>query len=247
MGRSVDKKFSRWDEIEQRADRRYRDLAQTDAGRAARRRLRQHAPSVTKKLWRAGGVLAATLAAFIVVYALFGAIGIDGFLLLLLGLVVAMGAVFFLPERREPEPTTESIKNAELGALPRRVERWLDRRRVDLPAAASRQVDELMLRLEILAEQLEKVEQEAPVVADARKLIGDELPRLVESYTGVPRAYRQAGSEAEMQLTEGLETVSAELQRLSEQLARGDLDRLAIEGRFLESKYRAPDAGASRD
>lgn len=247
MSRSVDQVLARYKEFEHRADRRYRDLVSTEAGRAARRRLQQHGPSVTKKLWRAGGVVAAALAAFIVVYAMFGAIGIDGFLLLLLGLAVAMGAVFFLPSRQEPEPTSESIQNAELAALPRRVERWLERRRSELPAAASRQVDELLLRLEVLAEQLEKVEQNAPVVSDARKLIGDELPRLVESYTGVPRSYRQPGSEAEVQLTEGLETVSGELQRLSEQLARGDLDRLAIEGRFLESKYRDPQQDAANE
>ncbi|MEE4349957.1 MAG: hypothetical protein V2J26_07000 [Pacificimonas sp.] len=238
----TDQVLAKLDDFVARSEGRRRELARSPEGQRASERLksRELSPSGLKtRLQRNAVMIGVGLAAFVAVYMIFGAIGIDGFLLMLaLGVAGFVGVNMLPAKRAEPEPTTETIRNAELAALPIRVERWLARRRADLPAAASAQIDELLLRLEVLAEQLEKVDQDAPVVKDARKLIGDELPRLVESYLGVHASYRGAGSEAETQLTEGLETVSSELKRLSEQLARGDLDRLAIEGRFLESKYK---------
>ncbi|MBZ6378312.1 hypothetical protein B5C34_00480 [Pacificimonas flava] len=244
MSRDVDRVLGKFDEFVDRSERRYRDLANSDAGRAAlRRRESRMGSGLRTRVIRGAGALVAVMVALFVAGLVFGPIGIDGLLWAILGLGAAVLVASFSPVRKEPEPTVETIRNAELAALPVRVERWLEKRRSDLPAAAARQVDELVLRLEVLAEQLEKVGADAPVVKDARKLIGEELPRLVESYLDVHQSYRSPGSEAEQQLTEGLETVSAELQRLSEQLARGDLDRLAIEGRFLESKYRDGGAG----
>ncbi len=53
---------------------------------------------------------------------------------------------------------------------------------------------------------------------------------------------RAPGSEPEQQLLEGLVTIADELRRLSEQLVRGDLDALAVEGKFLEQRYKDPAA-----
>ena len=229
----------KYDEFTARADRQLAELKRTDAGRAAARRLaaRERSP-VRGRLKRAALIFVATIVAALLFGIFIGPIGIDGLVLLILALAVALGTALFWPARREAEPTTDTIRNAELGALPVRVERWLARRRGELPASAGVQIDELLLRLEVLAPQLERVDPAAPVVTDARRLIGDELPRLVQSYVDVPASYRGQGSEPERQLHEGLATISAELRRLSEQLAKGDLDRLAIEGRFLEIKYR---------
>ncbi|MEM8826734.1 MAG: hypothetical protein AAF205_01615 [Pseudomonadota bacterium] len=247
MVRSVDQVLTRFDDFTARADRNLKQLRQTDAGRAAarRRRDRERTP-LRKKARTAAYAFVALIVAALVWGIVIGPIGIDGVVLLALALAGAVAAPFLISRRVKPEPapTEETIRNAELGALPVRVERWLEQRRADLPASARVQVDELLLRLEVLAPQLEKVEADAPVVTDARRLIGDELPRLVSSYVDVPQSYRQPGGEADVQLHDGLATVSAELKRLSEQLAKGDLDRLAIEGRFLETKYQGTaDAG----
>jgi hypothetical protein len=45
------------------------------------------------------------------------------------------------------------------------------------------------------------------------------------------------------QLIEGLNVVDAELQRMSEQLASGDLHKLATQGRYLELKYQGDSDG----
>jgi hypothetical protein len=44
-------------------------------------------------------------------------------------------------------------------------------------------------------------------------------------------------------LIEGLNVVDAELQRMSEQLASGDLYKLATQGRYLELKYQGDPDG----
>ncbi|MGB3722486.1 MAG: hypothetical protein WA979_06665 [Pacificimonas sp.] len=241
MAKSVDQVLTKFDDFTARADRQLQDLRRSREGQAATRRMekRDRSPWLTK-LKRSGITVAVVALVALTLAMLIGGIGIDGFVLLVLALVAAFAVPMMLPSRptREPEPTVDNIINAELGALPVRVERWLASRRHDLPATARSQVDELLLRLEILAPQLEKVDVDAPVVTDARRLIGDELPRLVTSYVDVPASYRETGGDADKQLHEGLATISGELKRLSEQLAKGDLDRLAIEGRFLEIKYK---------
>ena len=247
MARSVDEVMSRYQDVTLRADRKLRDLANTEQGRAAAARLRQRqgqGGTLKTKALKVGAILLASFVALLVIGNILGGLGIFNFMMLVLATAIASGAVLVWPRRVEKPVTQEEIVNAELGALPVRVEKWLAARRNDLPAAAQRQCDELLLRLEVLSAQLKKVENDAPVVNDARKLIGEELPRLVESYLNVPESHRTRGSEPERQLVEGLDTVSTELQRLSDQLARGDLDRLAIEGRFLEIKYRDPENSA---
>ena len=77
-----------------------------------------------------------------------------------------------------------------------------------------------------------------------RRLIGDELPELVRGYQSVPHALRRADTDGmmpERQLLDGLSVVDGELTRMSEQLARGDLERLATQGKYLELKYQGGD------
>jgi hypothetical protein len=46
------------------------------------------------------------------------------------------------------------------------------------------------------------------------------------------------GLNPEKQLIDGLNIVDSELTRMSEQLASGDLVKLATQGRYLELKYQ---------
>jgi hypothetical protein len=228
-------------EVTQRADEALDRLKRTTEGRAAQsRRLQRRTKSVATRVSRAvlgaaGLVLAALIYAMVI-----SPLGVSGFMLLVIGVVALMGLLLRYP--REETPTRETLKEAELGALPNRVEDWLDRQRTNLPPRAGRQIDELLLRLEVLSAQLKEVGPGAPVAGDARRLIGDHLPRLVDTYLKVQAPYRQPGSEAEAQLHESLATISSELKRLSDQLAKGDLDALAIEGKFLEQRYGDPAA-----
>ena len=114
-----------------------------------------------------------------------------------------------------------------------------------LPAPATRLVDGIGLKLEILAPQLQALDEREPVAADIRRLIADELPELVKSYQRVPLNLRKEGLNGispDKQLVEGLAVVDEELDRLSKQLASGDLNRFATQGRYLELKYQGDTA-----
>lgn len=221
-----------------RADEALKRLGQTPEGRAAAlRRTQRHAKSVAQRVANAA-MATAGLAVAALLFAMFVApLGINGFLLLVLA-VAGVGGWFLLRRPQPDMPTPQAMKNADLAAIPGRVEAWLERQRRSLPSRASKLIDEILLRLEVLGEQLGQVSSGQPIAGDARRLIGEHLPRLVDTYLKVPQAYRTPGSEPEQQLLEGLVTIADELRRLSEQLVRGDLDALAIEGKFLEQRYK---------
>ena len=97
------------------------------------------------------------------------------------------------------------------------------------------------MRLETLAPQLQGLNDKEPAALEIRRLIADELPELVNGYARVPlhlRAAQTNGLTPDRQLVEGLGVVESELARMSNQLASGDLNRLATQGRYLELKYQ---------
>jgi hypothetical protein len=74
--------------------------------------------------------------------------------------------------------------------------------------------------------------------------MAEELPELVSGYQRVPANMRRKtgdGISPDRQLMDGLTVVESELGRMTEQLARGHLDRLATQNRYLELKYRDVD------
>jgi hypothetical protein len=221
-----------------RADEALKRLGQTPEGRAAAlRRTQRQAKSVVQRIANAGMAVGGIALAALLFAMFIAPLGVNGFLLLVLA-VVGVGGWFLLRRPQAEMPTPQAMKNADLAAIPRRVEAWLERQRRSLPSRASRLIDEILLRLEVLGEQLGQVPTGQPIAGDARRLIGEHLPRLVDTYLKVPQAYRTPGSEPEQQLLEGLVTIADELRRLSEQLVRGDLDALAVEGKFLEQRYK---------
>lgn len=221
-----------------RADEALKRLGQTPEGRAAAlRRTQRQAKSVVQRIANAGMAVGGIALAALLFAMFIAPLGVNGFLLLVLA-VAGVGGWFLLRRPQAEMPTPQAMKNADLAAIPRRVEAWLERQRRSLPSRASKLVDEILLRLEVLGEQLGQVPTGQPIAGDARRLIGEHLPRLVDTYLKVPQAYRTPGSEPEQQLLEGLVTIADELRRLSEQLVRGDLDALAVEGKFLEQRYK---------
>jgi hypothetical protein len=219
--------------------RRMSPEARRLASRARARRWRAFA----RRLMRAAiAMLAVALGA-----ALFGLfiapLGIEGLLLSFVAMAVAAGVMLLWPGA--PEPTAATLPQTDLAALPLRTEEWLERQRPALPAPAARLVDGIGLRLEALAPQLQGLDPREPAAVEVRKLIGEELPELIDGYRRVPEALRREtrnGMSPDRQLVEGLGVVDSELKRMTEQIASGDLNRLATQGRYLELKYRGDEA-----
>lgn len=139
-----------------------------------------------------------------------------------------------------PRPKVGDMEEADLSELAATTELWLEGRRRALPSPALDAVDMIGVRLEQLAPQLETLDPAAPASREVRKLLTEHLPGLVDSYTRIPASLRSrehAGSTPASQVTEGLHVIAREIETMSLNLSRNDLDALAVHGRFLESKY----------
>lgn len=154
-------------------------------------------------------------------------------------IVAALLLIALLPS--EPNVRTQALATAPITALPLQTEIWLDNQRKALPAPAITLADSIGVKLETLGPQLERLNDQEPAAQEIRKLLSDHLPELVTGYESIPAPLRREecnGRVPEQQLIEGLTVIDGELARISETLASGDIDKLAVQNRFLELKYQ---------
>lgn len=167
-----------------------------------------------------------------------GPIGMTGFL----GMMVALAAAWaiILLSSRSIVETPERLAQSDIARLPHRTETWLQAQRPLLPPPAARLIDGIGAKLEALGPQVEFLDPAEPAAASLRKLLAEELPELIQGYARVPLSLRKArdGIGPDVQLVQGLEVVDEELARMSEDLASGDLRKLATQNRYLELKYK---------
>jgi hypothetical protein len=204
-------------------------------GRAAARRRRERRKARAIRMMRRMFFLTLAILLAAVAWGLIiGPIGGTGVMAVALGIVLAwIGTILF---SAEPEANAEQLPQVPLKALPNRTEQWLDTQRPALPAPANRLIDQIGVRLEGLAPCVQHLDEREPAAMEVRRLVGEELPELVRGYQRVPQQLRRQGPDA--QLVEGLRVVESELARMTQQLASGDLDKLATQGKYLELKYR---------
>lgn len=181
-----------------------------------------------------GVLLAGAMAAGLVL----DGIGFTGVMVLALSIVAALW--FFATFPKMKVPTLASINTGDVRTMVGRTELWLEAQRPALPAPAVQLVDQIGVQLDGLGLQLEGIDPAEPAVAEVRKLVGEHLPGMVESYRKIPQHLRReerGGRNADQQLADGLGKISAEIDTITRQLASGDLDALAVRGRFLDYRY----------
>lgn len=191
---------------------------------------------VMRIIWAALAIFLAVIVAGLILPTGVGTTGV--MIASLVFTLVALGIVMIPGER---QPDAAELPTTALAHLPLRTERWLASQRALLPAPAQRLSDGIGLKLEAIAPQLQLLDEREPAAAEIRRLIADELPELVKGYSRVPTALRRNGVDGmapDQQLIDGLTVVDNELARMSEQLARGDLEKLATQGKYLELKYQ---------
>jgi hypothetical protein len=214
--------------------RRHSDRGRSLSARATQRRN----AAVMRRLKRIVGAAFAIIVGAIVA-GWFIPLGVNG-VMIVLGLLLATTLLFALLPGDRPV-RTEALADTELTALPLQTEIWLENQRKALPAPAVTLVDSIGVKLETLAPQLEKLNPQEPAALELRRLLSDHLPELVTGYQSIPAPLRREernGRVPEQQLVEGLGVIDAEISRMSETLASGDLDKLAVQNRFLELKYQ---------
>lgn len=210
--------------------------------RISARSLQKRARSAVRRVQRIVKYATVSTTAIIVItlgWAILTPIGIEGVLLAVLAILVALaGSVLLSAERRVPAQALGAI---DLKALPAATERWLDDQRPSLPAPAIPLVDGIGRRLDTLAPQLAVMSAAEPTAVSLRTLLAEHLPELVSGWRAIPPELRGAernGRVPDRQLIDGLKLIDDELGELSETMAVADLDRLATHNRYLELRYR---------
>lgn len=161
-----------------------------------------------------------------------------------IGLFV-LAAILLTIYPRYPLASTETLVNTDLKYLPAQTEVWVAAQRKALPAPAQNQLDQIALRLETLGPQLQTLDPREPAAYEVRKILTEHLPELVGNYQRVPEPLRRekqsSGQTPNEQLVDGLKIIDDEIAEMTRNIAAGDLNSLATQGKFLELKYRGVD------
>ncbi|MDQ8754720.1 hypothetical protein RCO27_00615 [Sphingosinicella sp. LHD-64] len=208
------------------------------AQREAKKRKAQRAFEEAMRRLRRAGLVFVGIVAALIVYSL--AVAPIGFLTWIVALPTALLfalLTMFWPSRRRRE-TNDVRRPPDLGTLAARVEEGLLDRRAELPGRALPAADAILSRLNELQPHLDRLDPASLPAGDARRLIGEHMPRLVDTYLELPPSSRAPGSEASQRFTESLGIVADELGNLLDTCCRDKQMRFDTQNRFIETRYR---------
>lgn len=213
----------------------------TSIGKGSAELKTQHLLRKVKRIVLAiGAIVIAAMAAGLIL----DGIGFTGVMLTFLAIVAATVGFAIFPKISVPKRT--DLTKGDAVQMVGRTELWLEAQRPALPPPAITIVDQIGVQLDALGLQLQTVDQGHPAAREVRKLVGEHLPEMIESYQNVPanlRGEKRIGATPDEQLTQGLGNISKEIDSVTRQLADGALDDLAIKNRYLDYKYgETPDA-----
>lgn len=195
---------------------------------------RHYAAKLKRIVFTVAGIIIAAMIAGLII----DGIGFTGLFVSALAIMCAVVALSSYPKLRTPQ--LGDINKGDAQTMVARTELWLENQRPALPAPAVQLVDQIGVQLDALGLQLQGI-GELPETVEVRKLVGEHLPEMISTYRRIPahlrREPRGDGRTPDQQLVDGLGKISGEIDQITRQLAAGDLDSLAVRGRFLEYKY----------
>jgi len=154
-------------------------------------------------------------------------------------LLLGIGALLRPSRRRRADG---DFSQAELAELPGDAEDWLLARREELPLDCGPLLDRIFRRLGDLQPHLAGLAPHSSAAWEARRLLGDHLPRLVLAWEAIPASAREEEPEVRARLGAGLATVADALDELCREVCRDPLMTFETQNRFLESRYRGEDS-----
>jgi hypothetical protein len=226
---------SQSDEIIHNSRRALRNVQMAPIGMKSRALRRAY---LWGKISRAAVAVGAVLIGAGIVGAVIDGIGFWG--VMITGIAGAAAAYMLMRYPEMPMPTTESLRQTDLATLAGKTEIWLEAQRPMLPAPAINLMQDIGLRLDQLAPQLQTLDDNDPAAREVRKLVGEHLPELINGYKRIPETLKRkehAGKTPEQQLVHGLKLIDREIETMTGQISRGELDKLATQSRYLEIKY----------
>lgn len=153
--------------------------------------------------------------------------------------------LMFQPTRQAQRIEHEARLTPEALPLPElavRAEEDLLDRCDELPGRALPAADRIMANLREMQPRLHDLGPgDEELAGEIRRLTGQHLPQLIESYLALPAQTRASGSESSRRVTESLGIVADEMDHLLERCCRERQSDFDTHSRFIETRYREDD------
>ena len=205
---------------------------------AKKRRFRRKFEEFGRRARRSAFVLVGLVALLLAVSIFMGGIGFFAWLLAIPTIGLFAMLLMFQPTRHHKRVQAEAPPTLPLADLALRAEEGLLDRCDDLPGRALPAADAIVARLRELQPHLADLDPADPLAGDARRLIGQHLPRLIDSYLQLPHEARAPGSESSRRVVESLDIVATELGNLRDSCCRDNQADFDTQSRFIETRYR---------
>lgn len=215
-----------------------RNLTSASIRQAKKRKLQRTMREMMRRVRRSMVVLVAILIA-LVAWSIF--VDPIGFLTWMIAIATALLVAFltlFYPSRRREPTLADAPKTARLDELAVRAADGLLDRCPDLPGRALPAAESIIGRLHELAPHLGALDADPVSAGEARRLICEHLPRLVDSYLALPARERAPGSESSLRFADSLSIVAQELDSLLDRCCRDRRIGFDTQHRFIESRYQ---------
>ncbi|MXO89298.1 hypothetical protein GRI41_00490 [Altererythrobacter aquaemixtae] len=183
-----------------------------------------------------------------IIGSIIGGIGFTG--VMTVGALTAAALVVFGKFPKMKVPQRADLNTEDVRQLVAKTELWLEMQRSRLPKPIAASLTTIGSQLDELQPQLEEVDQKHPTAGEIRKLVGKDLPDMIEGFLKIPESLRyeeKNGTTPVKQLENGLDVISREIDSINRQLAQGSIDDLAIRGRYLDYKYSGDITGDGGD
>ena len=230
----------KFDLVLARADRVMRKIDERDgAVRQAAQRERARINSGLGRTLKRVAIAVIGISLSAIAVGMFVPIGLFGFLAAAC-LAIAVASVLAVSGGREiiAPAIASDLPNGE---MVQRFDSYIFRARRALPAPAQAEIDQLSQQLAPLRQTLERVDKTNPDAQDARRLMSNHLPGLIDRYLHVPNNYRGnedgEGVSVDQRLVDALAAGRQALGEISEKLARADVAAFETQGRFIQSRY----------
>lgn len=217
-----------------------------DLGSAVRPKAKRGTAARARRITDTAMIIVLLVVGLLVAGLFVDTIGTTGLFIAVGAMLAAILAIGFWP-RAATKPVPPYREDMPNDAVVQRLQRLLGRHRGGLPPAAGQRVDAMFRQLPLLEKQLAPLDPLDPLAQDARRLVGEHIPELIDRYERVPQQYRRErdgeGMSMDDRLVSGLDAARVALDDLERRLSRQDMDGLQTQSRFLESRYKDGELG----
>lgn len=219
-----------------------RNIPSRSAREARKRRAQRKWEEFGRRVRRAGLLFGLILAALVVASILVGGIGFLTWLVAIptafLFACISLGWPSARARRSAVPAGAEAPKTLPLDELARRAEEGLMDRCPELPGRALPAAEAIVARLADLQPCLAELDPNSLLAGEARRLIGQHLPRLVDTYLDLPPPDRAPSSEPSQRLIESLAIVADEFGDILKQASSEKHLSFETQRRFIETRYK---------